>query len=234
MKLIILKKFFSPKLRKTFKVGKKRRRILFYNPTPFRAFIFGIGSALLISSLGYLIFLYLPLVKAFLSYKFGPETQKPPVETKTTQETKIDLEDFYLYIPKIKASAKIFAHIPTNNKDLYTQILQKGIAHAQGSSLPGEGKTIYLFAHSTNTPFNAIRLNAVFMLLNELNNNDQIIIFFNGKRYTYTVFKKEIVNPAKTEYFSYPNDKETLILQTCWPPGTIWKRLLVFASPTQL
>jgi len=24
---------------------------------------------------------------------------------------------------------------------------------------------------------------------------------------------------------------ERVILQTCWPPGTAWKRLLVFATP---
>lgn len=31
--------------------------------------------------------------------------------------------------------------------------------------------------------------------------------------------------------FEAQNGEETLILQTCWPPGTTWKRLLVFAKP---
>jgi len=42
-------------------------------------------------------------------------------------------------------------------------ILQKGIAHAQGSVFPGMQGNIYLFAHSTDNWWNVGRYNAVFL-----------------------------------------------------------------------
>jgi len=43
--------------------------------------------------------------------------------------------------------------------------------------------TIFLFAHSTDAPWNIIRYNAVFYLLRELDAGDGIIVFFLGKRF---------------------------------------------------
>jgi LPXTG-site transpeptidase (sortase) family protein len=57
-------------------------------------------------------------------------------------------------------------------------------------------------------------------------------VFFQGKRFNYVVYETKIVDSDDTEYLdSALGQGERLILQTCWPPGTDWKRTLVFARP---
>ena len=92
---------------------------------------------------------------------------------------------------------------------------------------------IYLFAHSTDNFWDVGRYNAVFYLLKDLTKGDEVVIFYKNQRYNYIVQKTEIVNPSNVSYLvdSQKQDKQQLILQTCWPSGTTFQRLLVFASP---
>ncbi len=178
----MLKNFFEPRLLgKTVNLSKKRRALLFYNPSWRRRVVFGLGTGLFLWGLATLTFFYAPLAKAYLRYKLTPRKEEislppPPVETSQSAIK----SDFYLFIPKIKASAKIYADTPVDNREAYLEILKRGVAHAKGSAFPGGEKTIYLFAHSTHAPFDIVRYNAVFFLLNELQNDDLIIIFYNG------------------------------------------------------
>jgi Sortase (surface protein transpeptidase) len=55
-------------------------------------------------------------------------------------------------------------------------------------------------------------------------------IFYKGQRFVYKVIGKKIVDPKQVEYLTRKSNKEFLTLQTCWPPGTTLKRLLVFAT----
>ncbi len=217
----------TPK-KKTIKVGKKQKGILFFNPSPIQTFFFSLGTGLFLLGFFYLGFIYFPLTKAYFNYLVLPQQEFIPPVVKQTEV--IDYTNFYIDIPKIKASAQIFPNIPPHNKDIYEKILKSGVAHAQGTAFPGQGKTIFLFAHSSDTPFNAIRYNAVFILLNQLENNDTIVITLSGKNYLYKVYDKKTVEPKDTRYLFYTEDREIVILQTCWPPGTTWKRLLVFAE----
>lgn len=140
---------------------------------------------------------------------------------------------FDVLIPKIAANAKVFPNVDPSDQLAYVTTLQKGVAHAKGTVFPGMNGIIYLFAHSTDNWWDVGRYNAVFYLLKDLSKNDDIIIFFQDKRYNYKVTDTQIVEPEATEYLkkSQSLDKQELILQTCWPPGTTWKRLLVFAEP---
>ena len=112
--------------------------------------------------------------------------------------------------------------------------LKLGVAHAKGTGFPGGvGQNIYFFAHSTDSPINIIRYNAVFFLLRELESGDEIEVYFQGVKHRYAVFDKKIVEPTDTTYLMPLNEGgiEQLILQTCWPPGTTLKRLLILAQP---
>ena len=88
-----------------------------------------------------------------------------------------------------------------------------------------------MFAHSTDNFWNIGRYNAIFYLLKELEKGDEIDIFYNGRRYIYQVSEKQIVDPAQVEFINQPTVTEQLTLQTCWPPGTTFKRLIVIAKP---
>ncbi|KKS87580.1 MAG: hypothetical protein A3J18_03210 [Candidatus Levybacteria bacterium RIFCSPLOWO2_02_FULL_40_18] len=140
--------------------------------------------------------------------------------------------EFSILIPKIGASARIFPNIDPSNKELFLPILQEGVAHAEGTVFPGMGGNVYLFAHSTDNFWDVGRYNAIFYLLKDLAPGDEVVVFFEGVRHNYVVSGSQIVDAEDVSLLTEAQGgEEQLILQTCWPPGTTWKRLLVFAKP---
>lgn len=138
--------------------------------------------------------------------------------------------NFSLIIPKIGANSRIIANVDPSDSNKYLESLKKGVAHAEGTSFPGEGGHIFLFAHSTDYFWNISSYNAVFYLLYKLEKGDEINLFYQGRRMVYRVIDKKIVNPSQVEYLTRKTNREFLTLQTCWPPGTTLQRLLVFAQ----
>ncbi|OGH33479.1 MAG: hypothetical protein A3J69_00025 [Candidatus Levybacteria bacterium RIFCSPHIGHO2_02_FULL_42_12] len=143
--------------------------------------------------------------------------------------------DFGILIPKIGANETVIANVDPAIEEEFQLALKKGVAHAKGTVFPGMNGTIYLFAHSTDNFWEVGRYNAVFYLIKELKENDEVVLFFEGKRFNYRVVESKIVEASDVSYLvnSQKTGEELLILQTCWPPGTTWKRLMVFAKPTK-
>jgi sortase A len=141
--------------------------------------------------------------------------------------------DFSILIPKIGASAKVFPNVDPSNQDAFLPILMQGVAHAAGTVFPGMNGNVYLFAHSTENFWDVGRYNAVFYLLKNLTKGDEVVIFYQNKRYNYIVTGSKIVSPSDVSDLvnSQNQGKQQLVLQTCWPPGTTFQRLLVFAEP---
>jgi LPXTG-site transpeptidase (sortase) family protein len=139
---------------------------------------------------------------------------------------------FSILIPKIGASAKVFPNVDPSDPDAFLPILKKGVAHAGGTVFPGQKGNTYLFAHSTDNFWDVGRYNAAFYLLKDLKIGDDIVVFSQNIRHNYLVTKSSIIDPSEVSYItSAQTGKEQLILQTCWPPGTTWQRLMVFAEP---
>lgn len=137
--------------------------------------------------------------------------------------------NFSIVIPKIGANAKIIPNVDAANETIYLDALQKGVAHVSGTAFPGERGHIFLFAHSTDYFWNVGTYNAIFYLLYKLEANDEVDLFFKGQRYVYRIIDTKIVDPSEVVYLTRKTNREFLTLQTCWPPGTTLKRLLVFA-----
>lgn len=139
-------------------------------------------------------------------------------------------QQFTINIDKIGVESNIIPNVDAANPDEYEPALMQGVAHAQGSYFPGEGSLIYLFAHSTDYVFNIKNFNALFYNLKELEKGDKITLIYQRRSFTYAVSEKKIV--AANDLSDLKNSgQERLILQTCWPPGTTWKRLIVIAEP---
>jgi len=136
---------------------------------------------------------------------------------------------FSLLIPKIGVQAKITANVNVNNQKSYQSALVQGVAHARGTVFPGMKGTIYLFAHSSIAPWQINHRHAPFLLLHKLEKGDKIIVFFQMKKFNYQVTEKKIISPSNTSFFKQLG-KEMLVLQTCYPPGTAVKSLLIFAQ----
>ena len=139
--------------------------------------------------------------------------------------------EFSVVIPKISVNSAVFANIPVDDEDVWGPVLQKGVAHAKGSYFPDQEGTVYLFGHSTDYIWNVNRFNAVFYLLKEMEAGDRVAVFYKEDRYEYEVTENKIVKTDQLEEINRDFATSRLILQTCWPPGTTWKRLLVFAKP---
>lgn len=217
---------------------KQKKGILFNNPGFFGKTIFHIGNWLLLIAIGYAGYLYLPLGQAIFKFWESQENSNTSQVILIPTPTPIPLaeqkNEYTITIPKILAYSKVIENVSPYNRDEYLKVLEQDVvAQAKGTSNPGSGlgNTTYIFAHSTSQSINMLRRNAVFYLLGELKGNDVIFINKNGKVFTYKVFKQLIVNANQTEYLRYSEpDKEILILQTCWPIGTNWKRLLILAE----
>ncbi len=138
--------------------------------------------------------------------------------------------DFSIVIPAIGANAKIIPNVDSAQRETYLEALQKGVAHAEGTAFPGESSHIFLFAHSTDYFWNVGAYNAVFYLLYKLQQSDEVNLFYKGQRYRYQVSDTQVVDASAVEYITRKTDHELLTLQTCWPPGTTLKRLLIFAK----
>lgn len=208
-----------------------------------------IGNFLVLASLVAVSYTFWPIGRAFIVQAFdnltGKTFEAAPVASVGTQtfgsllgkpDTNVDVlvpkdPNFSIIVEKIGADAPIIPNVDATDRAAYDAALKKGVAHALGTSFPGGKGVIYLFAHSTDTIFNVPRFNAVFYLLKDMLPGDRIVIFFQGKRYDYIVKETKITDPEDVSYFTMVTDKQILVLQTCYPPGTTWKRLLVVAEP---
>lgn len=137
---------------------------------------------------------------------------------------------FSVVIPKIGAAADVVPNVDAGDKTSYEKALKDGVAHAKGTYFPGQGRNIYLFSHSTNFDFNVSRYNAIFYMLRKLEPGDSVIMYFSDKRHEYVVQEKLVVPASDTHFLTETKDSEVLYLQTCDPPGTTWKRLIVKAA----
>lgn len=139
---------------------------------------------------------------------------------------------YAMEIPKIGVREQIVEAVDVTNEEEYFEALTEGIAQARGTGLPGEGGIQYYFAHSSGLPFWGQRA-VVFALLNKLDSGDEVIVYREGTKYEYKVVEKQIVLPEDTAWLKSAAQDERVVLQTCWPIGTNWKRLLVIAKPVE-
>ena len=142
---------------------------------------------------------------------------------------------FSIVIPKIGAAAKVIINVDPTNPSDYLAALKEGVAHAKGTVFPGMQGTSFYFSHSTDSFWDVGRYNAVFYLLKDMQIGDDVYIYFKTQRYNYKVTQTEIINPEDVSLLvNAQNDtEEKVVLQTCWPPGTTWKRFIVIAKPVK-
>ena len=138
---------------------------------------------------------------------------------------------FSVVIPRIDAFSNVIANVDAADKSEYLEALKKGVAHAKGTYFPGQNGTVFLFSHSTDSPLNFARYNAVFYLLKKLEAGDSIIVFFADNKYEYEVVNSVVTDSDDSSWLIPQVGSEQLVLMTCDPPGTTWNRLLIIAKP---
>lgn len=137
-----------------------------------------------------------------------------------------------LIIPKINVEVPIeFNTTPDYNAQM--KAMENGVAWfgiPGANSKPGQVGNTVLSGHSSNDIIDGGSYKFIFARLEQMNTGDTIYVNYEGKRYTYTVTKKEVVKPTEVNKLVYPADKPILTLITCTPLGTALNRLLVTAE----
>ena len=138
--------------------------------------------------------------------------------------------DFIIYIPKLNILSTVNDNVDPFKRSEYEAALRSEIAHAAGTSLPGSRGNTFVFAHSAIDFYDLVRNNVQFYLLGELEDGDEIFIYYQKHLYKYEVEANEIVDPTEIEYLTDYKEYNTLTLMTCWPAGTDYKRNIVTAK----
>ncbi|KKS95015.1 MAG: Sortase A, LPXTG specific, partial [Microgenomates group bacterium GW2011_GWC1_43_13] len=94
----------------------------------------------------------------------------------------------------------------------------------------GETGNVYLFAHSEDTFYNVNTYNAPFFLLGKLTRGDEIYVFYKDRKFKYVVDQVKVVSPEEVNYLTVNPDRNTLTLQTDYPPGMTFARRIVIAD----
>lgn len=205
---------------KTKRTSKTPRRSSFHPLTVAGLGFIGVAFVIVLAT-------YWPVLMVELGYdvrQIAPKISAPrpivPVD-----------RDYGIVIPKINANAHIIAHVNPYDSRAYQAALTRGVAQALGTGIPGQPGNIFLFSHSSTNFYEATRYNSVFYLLTKLEFGDQILLYYLGNRYTYSITSKQTVSPAAVQYLKAMDaTRQTVTLMTCWPPGTSYKRLLIIAE----
>lgn len=103
-------------------------------------------------------------------------------------------------------------------------ILRNGIGHTFGSYFPGEGGSIICMGHNTK---------GFLRKLPEIELGTKIQIKTVYGEYTYTVYDTKIVSQYELEAVPVQNEKEILMLYTCYPVNSIGhatQRFITYSS----
>lgn len=109
------------------------------------------------------------------------------------------------------------------------EVLEKGIGHLEGTSLPVGGKS----SHAVLTGHTGINKAKMFTDLTELKKGDQFYIHVLGKILAYEVDEINVVLPEDTKKLSIVEGKDYVTLVTCTPYGENTHRLLVRGKRTK-
>jgi len=212
----------SKKLGKVKKVSEENKIKVPLVKEGFREIGF-IGIILVIIALTIPLKTFAPVISSEIKYQINKKNSElaeaTPVNT-----------DFSIVIPKIAANTKVIKNTNPFNPQIYQQALTQGVAHASTSDTPDKSGNVFIFAHSAGNWYQANQYNAVFYLLNKLNSGDEIFVYYQNQKYTYSVDQVKTVDPKQTDYLNHNFGQHQLTLMTCWPPGTTLKRLLVTAT----
>lgn len=137
------------------------------------------------------------------------------------ESTSDEISQFYLKNSKVEIKAPVVEGIDKED-------LKNGIGHHPDSVWPSEKGNVVLAGHNfdldADNPFGK-----VFISLRLVEIGDEVEIVYEGKKYTYEVFKKETLKPDDESLFGQ-SDEWLLTFYTCDPPYTDWKRLVLQAK----
>lgn len=128
-----------------------------------------------------------------------------------------------LTIPKISMKFPVYAG--TNER-----VLQKGVGHLEGTSLPIGGLT----THSVVTAHRGLPENKLFTDLDKMELGDLFFIETIAGELAYEVVEIKVIEPTEIEELAIEKNRDLLTLLTCTPYMVNSHRLLVVGERTEV
>lgn len=184
-------------------------------------------------------FVYVAIIVAIITLLFSSKISmaislinRISIDTskKVLSEVKIDLEHNKLeHYPEYGTRyANLIIEDLDVNLPLYygdtLSILRYGVGQTAGAYFPGEGGSIICMAHNTR---------GFLRKLPEIQLGTKIKIEAVYGNYTYTVYDTKVVHQTETDAVPIQNEKEILMLYTCYPVNSIGHathRFIAYAS----
>ena len=138
-----------------------------------------------------------------------------------------------LKIDSLGISAPIVFGAGSDLKNIYNS-LEKGTVHYSGTPKPGMVGTSIILGHSSAYPWYKGQYGSVFALLGRLKPGDKFRVQYdNGATFTFVIKQSVVFSPFSkdarlTEIEKTPGS--TVVLISCWPVGTNYKRIAVQAE----
>jgi sortase A len=132
-----------------------------------------------------------------------------------------------IIIPKINLEVPVVFDMDTVAETEVQKALEGGVVHYASTPNPGEQGNSSIVGHSSNNILNSGKYKFAFVLLKRLEAEDTFFVQKDGIRYTYKVYKKEIVSPDNVAVLGTQDRPNTMTLITCDPPGTSLNRLII-------
>jgi sortase A len=156
------------------------------------------------------------------------------INPKTHPEYSAVQGEMYITIPKLNInSLPIKINVNSFNEAAYMPLLEKTLAHFQGTSIPGKPGNTFVYGHSANellAKSNPGNPKYAFSFLGNLDIGDDISVRFNNKEYKYSMYKLKMVTSDNITPIYSTSEDQHLTLMTCWPPGIGTERLIVMAN----
>ncbi len=144
----------------------------------------------------------------------------------TPYENRIIVPKIGKNIPLIEIKQKEVEGMDELN-NIFMEELENGVIRYPGSAKPGQEGNAFIFGHSSNFPWMDWDYNDVFALMDRLEQDDEIIAYYEQKKYTYKITKKEVIRPWDVSVLKWEPGSSEITLMTCWPIGTIYNRMVV-------
>ncbi len=111
--------------------------------------------------------------------------------------------------------------------DIFMEELEDGIVRYPWSAKPGETGNAFIFGHSSNFPWLEGDYKDVFALLHKVTYDDEVVVYYGQRKYTYKITTKQVVRPGDVSVLKRDKWISEITLMTCWPVGTTLNRMIL-------
>lgn len=190
-----------------------------------KSLLFGLSLAGLVG----LIITFTFFNEVFIAPFISPSKSVSATPIIGNQSTEVGPEP-KIIIPKINLEVPVVFGLGTIEEDDIQDALEDGVVHYSSTPNPGETGNSVIVGHSSNNILNSGKYKFAFVLLKRLETEDTFFVQKGGVRYTYKVYKKEVVGPNDVSVLNTQDKPNTMTLITCDPPGTSINRLIITAE----